>query len=508
MRLAILIFGALNAILYAGLTPLWEGFDEPFHYGYVQHMWNSRTLLVQKHTCLSEEVWQSFRFAPASFIVQRNLPMVTTFDDYFRLPAADRLARRSALEQLDPKLADVSSQTPNYESQQAPLAYVVLAPFHALWAHSPLPVRVWRLRLLCALTGLLATGLLVLRLAKLLAVDGNAAVFLLFSSQMFYATTAHITNDCLTVPLFLLVLTCAVSLYGTRRRWDAIALALALAAGLLTKAYFLAMVPFALILVFICCTWRERVLFTLVSLGPSVLWYVRNVRLYGDLGGQQENVGGTPVRAMLAAVFQIPWPRALVATARNSLWEGNSSATTFGSVTIWLMIALLAAALVCYLRRRPPAAECVVIAGMLSYGAGLFYNTLVQWVSSRGDSITPAPWYVQLLAAPGFCLAMAGLARSGRAGSLLRGAMCWLWAYVICATYVAKLVPMYGGYGSGPARLAEIARWYWGSLPRIREALSTTAMISPTALFVLTGCVVIAAVTLAWRLSLSSNAAP
>jgi hypothetical protein len=108
---------------------------------------------------------------------------------------------------------------------------------------------------------------------------------------------------------------------------------------------------------------------------------------------------------------------------------------------------------------------------------------------------------VELLAAPGLCLAMAGLARSGRVGNLIRGAMCWLWAYVICATYVAKLIPMYGGYGGRPARLAEIARWYAGSLPRIREILSTTALISPVALFVLTGCVAIAAITLAWRCS-------
>src|SRR5215472_18810709 len=98
-------------------------------------MWNSRTLPVQKQTCLSEEVWQSFRLAPASYIVQRNLPMVTTFDDYFRLSPAERASRRADLERLDPALAAVRSEAPNYEAQQAPLAYALLAPLHALWAH-------------------------------------------------------------------------------------------------------------------------------------------------------------------------------------------------------------------------------------------------------------------------------------------------------------------------------------------------------------------------------------
>ena len=36
--LALLGYGLLNATLYTGLLPLWEGFDEPFHYGYVQHL--------------------------------------------------------------------------------------------------------------------------------------------------------------------------------------------------------------------------------------------------------------------------------------------------------------------------------------------------------------------------------------------------------------------------------------------------------------------------------------
>ena len=31
----LIAYGAANALLYATLLPLWEGFDEPFHYSYV-----------------------------------------------------------------------------------------------------------------------------------------------------------------------------------------------------------------------------------------------------------------------------------------------------------------------------------------------------------------------------------------------------------------------------------------------------------------------------------------
>jgi len=35
-------FAAANAVLYSALLPLWEGFDEPFHFGYVQRLANGR----------------------------------------------------------------------------------------------------------------------------------------------------------------------------------------------------------------------------------------------------------------------------------------------------------------------------------------------------------------------------------------------------------------------------------------------------------------------------------
>jgi len=509
----VLLFGVLNAVLYAGLTPLWEGFDEPFHYAYVQQLWKTWSLPVQKGTSLPEEVWQSFPLAPASHVVQRNLPMVTTFDDYFQLGEPERQARRRQLEQLDPNLARIDSSCPNYESQQAPLAYAVLAPINALWGRTPLPGRVWRLRLVCALLSCLATGLLVFRMAELLALPEIfrlTAVFLVFASQMFYVTTAHIANDWLAIPLFLLLLHAGVTLYLTPRPTAVWVLALTLAAGLLTKAYFLAMLPFAFGIVMWCClrrrlAWRLGGLFAVVSLAPSAPWYIRNLRLYHDLSGQQETIGGTPVRALLDAAIHLPWGRSLGATARTSLWEGNSSATTFGATTIGLMLALLGAAACLYVRgafrARPPGSELVLLSGAGCFALGLAYSTVLLFYSTKGAGITPAPWYVQVLEPPGLCLLLTGMARSGRAGHWLRLGILWLWAYVIAATYVAKLIPLYGGYGGRPVRLIELLRWYRGGFREIGGILSTTAMISPAALWLLTAMVVTIAVALAARLS-------
>jgi hypothetical protein len=488
VRYALLAFGLLNAILYTGLLPLWEGFDEPFHYGYVQHLWATHSFPIQRHTVLSEEVWQSFPLAPASYLVKRNLPMAPTFDD------PDRADLRRRLEALDPALGAMRSQAPNYESLHAPLAYALLVPFNALWSRLPLPDRVWRLRLIAASASVLVTGLLVWALARLLQLDTHSqhlAVFLTFATQMFYGTTAHIANDFLAVPLFLLVIVCAVRLYNNPDKRTALALGLSLAAGLLTKSYFLSLVPFALGLAWIRGQWR----WVVPALLLSAPWHIRNEVLYRNLSGQQETYGGASAGSLAQAALHLPWLHSFIATARSSLWYGNNSATAFSAVAQAIMYTLLGACAVYYFRSRITGAEKVVIAALLFHVAGLVYADIVQYFATHSDVITPPIWIAFAFWPPAYCLLVA------RAPRLLQSALCWVWAYVIAATYIAKLIPMYAGH-SGTSTLASLWRWYTGSFAQLRDNIATIALISPTAIFVLVATVVLAAIALAARIAL------
>src|SRR5204863_8008630 len=97
MLLVLLAFGALNAILYAELLPLWDGFDEPFHYAYVNRLWHEGRLPVLGRTPLSAEIWESLSLSPGSYLVHRNISEVMPFNDYFALSDAGRAELRRRL---------------------------------------------------------------------------------------------------------------------------------------------------------------------------------------------------------------------------------------------------------------------------------------------------------------------------------------------------------------------------------------------------------------------------
>ena len=155
----LLVYAALNAVLYSMLLPLWEGFDEPFHFGYVQQLANGEGLPDVRSARLSREVWESILRAPASDPVKSNLPQVVAYTEYFSWPAERRSAARQSLRDIPPDYRWQLSSAGNYEAHHAPLAYLLLAGPERLLAGIPLPPRVLILRIMAALAGAFAGAL-------------------------------------------------------------------------------------------------------------------------------------------------------------------------------------------------------------------------------------------------------------------------------------------------------------------------------------------------------------
>ena len=96
-RFLLVSYALVSAVLYSVLLPLWEGFDEPFHFAYVQQLANWQGLADPRTSRLSREVAASILLAPASHVVKQNLPQVTSYAQYFSWPASKRSEARRRL---------------------------------------------------------------------------------------------------------------------------------------------------------------------------------------------------------------------------------------------------------------------------------------------------------------------------------------------------------------------------------------------------------------------------
>src|SRR5579885_511978 len=308
----ILAFGIVNAILYAALLPLLDGFDEPFHYSYVETLWRTRSLPVMGRTLTAADIVDSFQYTPFGTVLHRWIPGSITFDEFFALSAPERRSRRAAVDALRP---GGDSWRPNYEAHHPPLAYAILAALDFPMSRFSIHTRVLALRLIAAICAVVLVFIGARSLAQTLELPDpftSAAIFTIFCSQMLYATTAHIANDWLAVGLSCIFFAALAAFARDPGGRSSLALAVPLSLGLLTKAYFLGFAALAAI-VAIWMLARRRIRVTalipaaiviLVVAGP---WYARNLALYGNISGTMEQFDGIGVRQALAAAPKIDW---------------------------------------------------------------------------------------------------------------------------------------------------------------------------------------------------------
>lgn len=464
----ILLFGIVNACLYSALLPLWEGFDEPFHFGYVETLWQTGRLPALGRTLLPPDVQETFPLAPVSHIVHRWIPAAITYGDWWVLSREEKQRRRNALDSLRPE-PGVSSR-PNYEALHPPLAYLFLAPIDRLLARTSITARVLVLRLFAAVFSIVLLFFGARALCRSLSMPEpfvNAALFTMFCSQMLYATIAHVANDWLAVALAALFVAAVVAFVRKPGRRTALAAAAFLAAGLLTKAYFLAFALLGIIIASVLVLRRRTqvgpvvaaTLLILVLTGP---WYARNLVLYGNISGTYEQFEGIGIKQTLSAAPKIDWLATSGFLSRGSLWTGNNSFTSFSRTTLDIVLAMLFLAILLWaLRRRAiQLPELFLFGGILLFSAAIAYDSCASFARMKGDSPGSSPWHTQVLLAPVLSLAYLGMSRWKTFGTVLAAATIVIWSWVLIATWTVKLFPMYAGAGASPMRLRDVGNWY------------------------------------------------
>ncbi|MBZ5580287.1 MAG: hypothetical protein LAP40_27330 [Acidobacteriia bacterium] len=479
----------VNAALYSVLLPLWEGFDEPFHFAYVQQLANGQGLPDARTARLSDEVGTSLMFAPASPVVRQNIPQVTTYSQYFEWPAPRRLEAQRRLSEIPIPARWRLSPFPNYEAQHPPLAYLLLAAPERLLAALPLPLRVASLRVMAAVFGALLLFAGAVRLFTQFRIPASyqaCALFCVFSCQMTWATLAHVGNDWLAVPLAIWTLV-ALNAYAARPsvRGGAGAAAV-LAAGLLTKAYCLAFLPwFAGVFV-----WRRQGramgAAALVLGGLAGPWYVRNLALYGVLTGTQEARAGLTLAQVLRATPDLRWPTVIASSIRSALWTGNNTFLPFSAGTLNLVALIVVTALLLWLWGHHATAEWIAFGYCVSFALALAYAAIVSHLDSRGGLPFVEPWYTQVLAAPVLGLALLGASRRPTVGRFAAASLVLLFGYVLASTYWLKLIPLYGGY-EGRMSPSAVTQLYGHRLRELTGNLNTVALAPAAVIYSLAG---------------------
>jgi hypothetical protein len=497
-RLLLIAYALVNAVLYSVLLPLWEGFDEPFHFAYVQRLGNWQGLPDPRTSRLSGEVAASLLLAPASHVVKQSFPQVTSYTQYFSWTAPRRAEAQRELREIPTELRWQTSDVFNYEAHHPPLAYMALAFPERLLARVSLPVRVAILRIIAAVAG----SLLLLggaeRLFSLLGIPDpykNVALYCLLSSQMVWATLAHVGNDWLAVPIAVWTLVALILLGTSPGRRAAAVAALALATGLLTKAYFLAFVPLEVGMCALRRRWRELAIASVILCGLAGPWYARNLVRYGVLSGTEESRAGIDVPAVLRVAPTMNWPSVIQSTLHTSLWSGNSSFLTFSANTLDLMIGAGLAALLLWAASRHAGAEWIAFSYCVLFVLALGYAAVASYIHTHGAVIRPGPWYSQVLLAPVLGLAMLGASRWPRLGRVAAALLVLLFGYVLAVTYAGKLIPLYGGYEERTS-LAGLAMLYGHRLKVLADNLDSVALAPAVVVFALAGVAILLAAAL------------
>jgi Predicted membrane protein (DUF2142) len=491
LQIAILSFGIVNASLYSALLPIWEGFDEPAHYGYVESLWQTHRLPVLGRTTFPADVVASFRAAPGSYLMHRWLPETTPYEEWFALSVVEREHRRAALDSLRPD----AGATPrgNYEAHHPPLAYLPLSIIDRSISGAPITSRILTIRLFAALCSTVLLFFGTAALCRELALPepfACALLFHVFCSQMFYAAAAHVTNDWLAIPVAAWLFAAVAAAINKPSLRRSLAAAAWLALGLLTKAYFLAFALWAAA-VAVAMVWRGYTKPKPMLLGTALIvavagpWYARNLLLYGNVSGTYEAFTGVGIKQALAAAPRINWPAAAAILARGSLWMGNNSGTSFSRATLYTMLVLLFLAVAAWARGtaqiRP--AERTVFTGIAVFTVAIAYAACSAFACRDCSFREASPWYTQVLLAPVLALAYLGMSRWNRLGRALAIAAVALCTWVLFATWTIKLFPLYSGGGAAPMHVRDVWDWYAHHAAAHATDLSLTALAPAPVLY-------------------------
>jgi hypothetical protein len=414
----------IKGAFYCLLFPLWEGYDEYAHFAFVQHLAGHHELPVSE-TRVSKQVQESLTLTPLPWSLRDWPSPYVTHDAYWQLSAGERQDRELRLRDVPLSLGKEAGTDFLYEGKQPPLYYFVQLPvFMALQGLSFVNA-VFALRLVSVLFVSITIPIAFVAARYVFASNAEALQVAAFIAALpeLYIDIARVGNESLAIPVCSLFVYAALRSIDDGRRlwWAAVTLGLAL----LTKAYFVTLLPVFLILCAAAVWSRPRKgpafsgVISCLALGLAGSWYYHNA--VSATSGIWVDAAPTQAMGLMGMIRRIPsldWLAATRSLSLSHLWVGNWS---FLQVRSWMYqvfegIGLLA--LLGFVRaqlgyaggsaRKIGKKHVLVLAGVyFCFALGIAYRVFLNFINSNMSSSTG--WYLYAVILPEVLLTTIGL---------------------------------------------------------------------------------------------------
>ncbi len=412
---------------------MWEGFDEYSHFGVIEHISSHHDIPDQRTANSPRPVGESLRLAPWAWLEHDNARGHISYEVYWSLDPAVRSSRETQLRSMPAEWSRQDSDPPVqlWEAQQPPLFYWIAQLPFALSRNAGLPVQVWILRCFCALLASCIVPLAFLAGREMLSdwrlAIGAAAI--LTSMPELMISAARVSNESLAIAMGAVVALLGIRILKSPSISSSALVGLALGIGLLSKAYFLAFLPWA-VWVTMAPSWKSSKTRAIQNAAAMIAvcsavagwWYVRTYLLTGTITGEEREVAvraGTSL-SLWTAIVQTPWAKVLGFVVMSHIWLGGWSFLVVRSymyrVVEMLMLAAFGGVLWQIARPKPALPDRRQLGGLLlllaSLIAGLCYHATTGFRTYAGSGTMG--YYLFVLAVPEAILLITGLVRIWR----------------------------------------------------------------------------------------------
>ncbi len=514
----------LRGFFYAAILPVWEGYDEPYHFAYLQYIVTNGAPPSLK-TRISREVSASFHVLPLPWMLRLHgiSPPIYTHDDFWKLNLEQRAELQRSFHQIPRDWAKEPSPEAllNYEAQQPPLYYFMFSIPLRLLQDLSLESRVVILRLISIVVASFAVPIGYL-IEKRVTGQGTIALAIVGLATMMpelFVDISRVGNECLALIIYTSLIYLALRVVEGPSQFRKIPFLGCLAGlGLLTKAYFLTALP-AILVVALWCYWkwprerRQLLLFSAMGLvsifviaGP---WYWHVHRLTGSWAGlARETIVSRSPLGMMSQILHVNWISGLKSIVLSHIWFGAWSFlrlpdpwyVLFGIIFAFASLGVL----VSFYKRfkmkdcgrlsfAPSTGHLIVLLSFCGFfWLGLGYDVLLTYVSVGVSS--SAGWYMYCLIVPELLLLYYGLQ-----AALPARAHTWILPTLTTAFFLLDaygvyflLIPYYAGLifhpsASGqvsPASAADL--WHVGTAEIVQRLLiNKPTIMTPGAFYVL-----------------------